>query len=67
MLPFAPVTSQHLQEGGMTVAALAEAAQLTSDNVAANLPLGRIDGPAGVTRRLREIGDQHTRLGSSPI
>jgi beta-lactamase class A len=62
MLSHAPVTSQHLQEGGMTVAALAEAAQLTSDNVAANLLLGRIGGPAGFTRRLRDIGDRHTRL-----
>lgn len=61
MLSFAPVTSRHLGEG-MSVAALAEAAQVTSDNVAANLLLSRIGGPAGFTARLREIGDRHTRL-----
>jgi beta-lactamase class A len=61
MLSYAPVTSQHVQDG-MTIAALAEAAQVTSDNVAANLLLARLGGPAGFTRRLREIGDRQTRL-----
>jgi beta-lactamase class A len=61
MLSYAPVTSRHVQEG-MTVVALAEAAQVTSDNVAANLLLAKVGGPAGFTKRLREIGDQHTRL-----
>jgi beta-lactamase class A len=61
MLSFAPVTSQHVQDG-MTIVALAEAAQVTSDNVAANLLLARVGGPAGFTKRLREIGDQQTRL-----
>jgi beta-lactamase class A len=62
MLSYAPVTSEHLKDGGMTVAALAEAAQVTSDNVAANLLLGRVGGPSGFTARLREMGDRHTRL-----
>ncbi len=62
MLAHAPVTQQHLARGHMTVAELAEAAQVTSDNPAANLLLKLIDGPAGFTARLREIGDATTRL-----
>jgi beta-lactamase class A len=61
LLSFAPVTSEHVHEG-MTIAALAEAAQLTSDNTAANLLLAQLGGPAGFTARLRELGDPHTRL-----
>lgn len=62
MLDHAPVTRQHLARGHMTVAELAEATQVTSDNPAANLLLKLIDGPAGLTARLREIGDATTRL-----
>lgn len=62
MLDHAPVTSQHLARGQMSVAELAEATQVTSDNPAANLLLRLIDGPAGLTARLREIGDATTRI-----
>ena len=62
MVPYAPVTEQNLERGYMTVAELAEAAQTTSDNVAANLLLRRIGGPEGFTARLRELGDEVTRL-----
>lgn len=62
MLSHAPVTAQHLARGHMTVAELAEATQVTSDNPAANLLLKLIAGPAGFTARLREIGDATTRL-----
>jgi beta-lactamase class A len=64
LLSYAPVTSEHLKKGGTTIAigALAEAAQVTSDNTAANLLLLRIEGPSGFTARLREVGDQQTRL-----
>ena len=51
-----------LPRGGMTVLALAEAAQTTSDNAAANLLLGLIGGPAGFTALMREAGDSVTRL-----
>jgi len=61
-VPYAPVTERNLAEGGMTVIALAEAAQVTSDNVAANLLLKLLDGPAGFTALLRSIGDLETRL-----
>jgi beta-lactamase class A len=62
LVPHAPVTSRHLDTGVMTVGALAEAAQVTSDNVAANLLLKKLGGPAAFTRLLRAAGDQHTRL-----
>ncbi len=62
MVPHAPVTSRFLEQGQMTVGALAEAAQTTSDNVAANLLLSLIDGPVGFTRRLQDLGDETTRL-----
>ena len=62
MVSHAPVTSQHLDRGGMTVAALAEAAQTTSDNPAANVLLNLIGGPAGFTAILRTAGDTTTRL-----
>ena len=60
--PHAPITQKHLQRGGMTVVALAEAAQTTSDNVAANLLLKLVGGPAGFTAILRSAGDTVTRL-----
>jgi beta-lactamase class A len=62
MVSFAPVTGRHVAEGRMTVAALAEAAQVTSDNVAANLLLQRLGGPAAFTAMLRATGDVATRL-----
>jgi beta-lactamase class A len=62
MVPYAPVTEKHLEEGGMTVAALAEATQTTSDNVAANLLMRRLGGPAEVTKMFRAMGDAVTRI-----
>ena len=62
MVPHAPVTRQHLAEGGMTIAALAEAAQTTSDNVAANLLVRHLGGPARVTALFRDMGDAQTRI-----
>jgi beta-lactamase class A len=62
MVPYAPVTEHHFARGYMTIGALAEAAQVTSDNVAANLLLGVIGGPAGFTALLRAAGDETTRL-----
>ncbi len=62
MVPYAPVTEQHLARGYMTIGALAEAAQVTSDNVAANLLLGIVGGAAGFTAMIRAAGDETTRL-----
>jgi beta-lactamase class A len=61
-LPHSPVSTTHLREGGMQVAALCAAAVETSDNLAANTLLGNIGGPPALTAWLRGIGDSVTRL-----
>ena len=62
LVPYAPVTEKHLDRGYMSVVELAEAAQTTSDNVAANLLLRLVGGPSGFTEKLRAFGDDTTRL-----
>jgi beta-lactamase class A len=62
LLDYAPVTTQQVSAGGMTVAALCAAAIEVSDNTAANLLLRSIGGPTAVTRFARSIGDRRTRL-----
>ncbi len=62
LLPWAPVTRKNLAKGGMSIAALAQAAQELSDGVAANLLVKRLGGPAAVTAKFREMGDTVTRL-----
>lgn len=62
MLAYAPVTQKNLDKGGMPIGDLAEAAQKTSDNVAANLLLKQIGGPGGFTQFFRDVGDTVTRL-----
>jgi beta-lactamase class A len=62
MVYFAPVVTENLSKGGMTIGALAEAAQVFSDNVATNKLLAMLGGPAGFTAALRAIGDDQTRL-----
>lgn len=48
--------------GGMTMLAMAEAVQKTSDNTAANLLIREFGGPKAVTRIFRSWGDGVTRL-----
>src|SRR5689334_8611459 len=62
ILAYAPVTKQHLSEGGMKLGALCEAAIEQSDNTAGNLLLQAIGGPGGVTNFARSIADETTRL-----
>ncbi len=62
VLAHAPVTRLHVAEGAMTIVDLAEAAQVTSDNTAANLLLRRLGGPGRFTTLLRASGDSVTRL-----
>jgi beta-lactamase class A len=62
LLEYSPTTRDHASEGFMTVEGLARAAIVNSDNTAANLLLTRMDGPAGLTRFFRGLGDPLTRL-----
>src|SRR2546430_3680274 len=62
ILEYAPVTKEHLKDGGMTLGALCEAAIEQSDNTAGNLLLDAIGGPAGLTNFARDLGDRVTRL-----
>jgi beta-lactamase class A len=69
-LPFAqsdivsnsPIVIENLARGSLSIEALAKAAQTTSDNAATNLLLRQIGGPAGLTAKLREMGDLITRI-----
>jgi beta-lactamase class A len=62
ILEYAPVTKEHLKDGGMTLGALCVAAIEQSDNTAGNLLLDAIGGPAGLTSFARTLGDNVTRL-----
>lgn len=62
LAPNSPVTGARVDEGAMSIVDLAEAAQLTSDNTAANLLLRRLGGPTAFTALLRASGDPVTRL-----
>lgn len=62
LLEYAPIAKQHVQDGGMTLAALCAAAIEYSDNTAANLILREMGGPGALTRFARSLGDSVTRL-----
>ena len=62
LLEYAPVTRQHVEEGGMKLSALCDAALTVSDNTAGNLLLQAIGGPEALTRYARSLGDEQTRL-----
>lgn len=62
LLEYAPVTKEHVKDGGMTLAALCAAALAYSDNTASNLLLRTIGGPDALTRYARSLGDPFTRL-----
>jgi beta-lactamase class A len=61
MLFNAPFTEKRIG-GSASLLELAEAMAVVSDNPAANIGLARVGGPAALTRWLRTIGDQTTRL-----
>jgi beta-lactamase class A len=62
LLEYAPVTRARVGEGRMPIADLCEAAITVSDNTAANLLLGLLGGPGGLTAYARSLGDHVTRL-----
>lgn len=59
-LVWMPVTEQHPQ--GMTISDLCAAAIQYSDNLAANVLLKKLGGPAVITDLARKMGDSVTRL-----
>lgn len=63
-VPHMPVVEAALAQGQteMSLEALAEATQKTSDNAAANLLIRRLGGPQAVTALWRAMGDEHTRI-----
>ncbi len=63
LVPHAPVTGPRIESGDpMSWEELAAAAQITSDNVAANVLLRRLGGPEAFTAMARELGDEQTRV-----
>jgi beta-lactamase class A len=62
LVTYSPVTEKHVDGEGMTLAALCEAAIVTSDNTAGNLLFDAVGGPAGLTAWLRTVGDALTQL-----
>lgn len=61
LVTYSPITEKHL-DTGLAIGRLCEATITLSDNTAANLLLGTLGGPEGLTDFLREIGDSTTRL-----
>ncbi len=62
LLEYAPVTRQHVDEGGMSLGDLSAAAVELSDNTAGNLLVRTIGGPEAFIRYARSLGDERTRL-----
>ncbi|RJP70552.1 MAG: class A beta-lactamase [Comamonadaceae bacterium] len=62
LVPWSPVTEQHVGGEGLSLAQLCEATLTTSDNTAANLILASYGGPAALTAFARRLGDTVTRL-----
>ena len=62
VLDYAPVTKVNVTKGEMSVVDLCAAAVEQSDNTAANLLLGLIGGPAGLTGFIQSLGDTTTHL-----
>ena len=62
LVAYSPVTQQHADGEGMTLAEICEAALTDSDNTAANLLLAALGGPSIITAFARTLGDRVTRL-----
>ena len=65
LLEYAPVTKEHIKDGGMALADICAAAVQWSDNTAANLMLRVLGGPEAVTAFIRSTGDNVTRLDNT--
>lgn len=61
LVPYSPVTEQHVADG-LSVREVLEAAVTVSDNTAANLMLDLIGGPRALDRALEDVGDSTTEV-----
>ena len=62
LVTYSPITEKHLAPDTMSLADLCAAAIGVSDNSAGNFVLAALDGPGGVTRFFRALGDETSRL-----
>ena len=62
LFEYAPVSKEHVKDGGMALVDICAAAVQWSDNTAANLMLKALGGPEAVTAFIRSTGDKVTRL-----
>lgn len=62
LVEYSPVTENRVGRKGMSLSELCQATLSTSDNSAANFILQAIGGPKALTKFLRSIGDDTTRL-----
>lgn len=62
LVSYSPATETRVGGEGMTMAEICEAALTLSDNTAGNKILESIEGPQGLTRFVRSLGDEVTRL-----
>lgn len=62
LVPYSPVTEERVGPDGMSLGEVCHATMTMSDNTAANLVMGAIGGPAGLTAFIRSTGDRATRL-----
>ncbi len=67
LLSHSSVTSAHVEAGQLPVETLCSAIVLYSDNVAANLLLARVGGPAALTAYVRGLGDRVTRFDRTEL
>lgn len=67
LFDYAPVARQNLAKGGMTVAAMCQAAVELSDNTCATQLLAAVGGPPALTRFWRATGDAVTRLDHTEL
>jgi beta-lactamase class A len=62
LLDYAPVATENLEKGVLSIEQLCQAAVELSDNTCANLLLDRVGGPAALTAFWRATGDLTSRL-----
>lgn len=62
VVPYSPITGNHVGGTGLSVSQICDAAVTLSDNTAGNLMLGSFGGPVALTAYLRSLGDPVTRL-----